>query len=303
VNDSANSFAAEDTIDLRAIVARLWPKRRWIGASGIVFAALFAALAFLMTPIYRSSVVFVPANAGHASISNVLNGPLGGTLGGLASLAGFNFESSVTETQEALAVLKSRQFTEAFIDDWHLMPELFRQSWDAQRQQWKANVRVPTKAQAYKYFNKSIRSIVEDRKTGLITLQIDWRDRTEATQWANELLRRLNEEMRTRAIRRADAAIAYLEKESNATNVVATRDAISRLIEAEMKQRMVASVSDEYAFRVVDKAMAPDKDDVLKPKKIVLLLTGMVLGMLIGIAVVLRIEALGSKSPPLRTRV
>ena len=292
MNDTANSFAAEDTVDRRTIVARLWPKRRWIAASVVVFAGLFVALAFLMTPIYRSSVVFVPANTERANISNVLNGPLGGTLGGLASLAGFNFEPSVTETQEALAVLKSRQFTEVFIDDWHLMPELFRESWDAQRQQWKANVRVPTKARAYKYFNKSIRSIVEDRKTGLFTLQIDWRDRTEATRWANELMRRLNEEMRTRAIRRADAAIAFLEKESNATNVVATREAISRLIEVEMKQRTVANVSDEYAFRVVDKAMPPDKDDVLRPKKIVMLAIGMALGMLIGSAVVLSIEAL-----------
>jgi uncharacterized protein involved in exopolysaccharide biosynthesis len=296
VNDTANSFAAADTIDQRTIVARLWPKRRWIAASVIVFAGLFVALAFLMTPIYRSSVVFVPANTERANISNVLNGPLGGTLGGLASLAGFNFEPSVTETQEALAVLKSRQFTEVFIDDWHLMPELFRASWDPQRQSWKANVRVPTKAQAYKFFNKSIRSIVEDRKTGLITLQIDWRDRTEGTRWANELLRRLNEEMRTRAIRRADAAIAFLEKESNATNVVATREAISRLIEVEMKQRTVANVSDEYAFRVVDKAMAPDKDDVFSPKKIVMLAIGMALGMLIGSAVVLIIEARGRRA-------
>jgi len=43
---------------------------------------------------------------------------------------------------------------------------------------------------------------------------------------------------------------------------------------------------------VVDKAMPPDKDDVLRPKKIVMLAIGMALGMLIGSAVVLSIEAL-----------
>lgn len=290
MNDSGRSVNVDETIDLRVIAVRLWSRRRWIAACIVVVTAAFAAVAFLMTPIYRSATVFVSASTGRASLGSALGGALG-SLGGLAALAGVNLDASAAETQEALAVLKSREFTEGFIDELHLMPELFPGKWDAQRGQWKAGVRVPTKSQGYKYFNNSVRSILEDRKTGLITMQIDWRDRTEATQWANELLRRLNAEMRSRELHRADAAISFLEKEANATNVVATRDAISRLIEAEIKQRMVADVTEEYAFRVVDRALSPDKTDVLKPKKLLLLLGGFTLGMFMGVGTALLLDA------------
>jgi uncharacterized protein involved in exopolysaccharide biosynthesis len=97
--------------------------------------------------------------------------------------------------------------------------------------------------------------------------------------------------MRSRELHRADAAISFLEKEANATNVVATRDAISRLIEAEIKQRMVADVTEEYAFRVVDRALSPDKTDVLKPKKLLLLLGGFTLGMFMGVGTALLLDA------------
>jgi uncharacterized protein involved in exopolysaccharide biosynthesis len=303
VNDFARRLDNEGVIDLQAITLRLWSRRRWIATSVLVCTALFAAVAFLATPVYRSATVFVPASAGRASLSNAVGGgAIGGVLGGLAQLAGVNLDESTTETQEGLAVLKSREFTNSFIDDWHLMPELFPGKWDAQRKQWKMDVQAPTAGQAYKYFNTSIRSIVEDRKTGLITLQIDWRDRTEAALWANELVRRLNAEMRERAMQRADGAITYLEKATNETNVVATREAISRLIEAEMKQRMVASVTPEYTFRVVDRATAPEKPEILKPRKLLLLCGGVIFGLVAGVSTVLLLDAVNRMRVAAHTR-
>jgi uncharacterized protein involved in exopolysaccharide biosynthesis len=284
----------DEPFDVRGLLTGLWVRRLWIAISVVVFTSIFGIVAFTMTPIYRSATMFVPSATARQGMSGLLGGALG-SLGDLASLAGLNMGGGPTDTEEALAVLKSRQFTEAFVQDHNLMPQLFEKRWDAARQQWKPDAPAPTPAQAYKYFNNNIRSVIEDKKTGLITLQIDWRDRVQGAQWANELMSRLNAEMRRRAIGKADASIGFLEKELNTTTVVATREAISRLIEVQIKQRMLANVTDEYAFRIVDRALPPDKIDVLKPKKALMLFAGLAVGLLVGSAVVLAVDGVGGR--------
>jgi uncharacterized protein involved in exopolysaccharide biosynthesis len=189
--------------------------------------------------------------------------------------------------------LRSRQFTERFISDHNLLPKLFAKKWDAANNKWKVTEKEqPTLAKANAYFTKNIRTVAQDKKTGLVTLQIDWRDRNEAAAWANELVQRLNSDMRIRAIAKTDASVGYLEKELKTTSLIGTPEAINRLIESQVKQRMLASVSQEYSFRVVDKAMAVDEDDPIKPKKLLLLIAGPFFGSFLGILLVLVTGAL-----------
>jgi uncharacterized protein involved in exopolysaccharide biosynthesis len=166
------------------------------------------------------------------------------------------------------------------------MPVLFPAKWDARAQQWLPGAKPPTPAQANRLFNKRVRSITQDKKTGLVTVNIDWRDGGLAAQWANALIQRLNSEMRSRAIANADASVGYLEKELQNTNVVTTREAINRLIESQIKRRMLANVTQEYSFRVVDRAMAPDRDDPLWPNKPLLLAAGLLAGGVLGVLIV-----------------
>jgi hypothetical protein len=168
------------------------------------------------------------------------------------------------------------------------MPVLFADRWDGTTKSWKGEPKhQPTPAKAYKVFDRSIRTIVEDKKTGLITMQIDWKDRVQAADWNNELVDRLNEEMRHRAEEKAQASIGFLENELRTVTDVDTRDAINRLIEAQVKQRMLADVTREYAFRVVDRALPPDADDRLKPKRLTMLLSGPLLGFILSAVAVL----------------
>jgi uncharacterized protein involved in exopolysaccharide biosynthesis len=286
MNEYADSRGS-DVVDLRVIVQMMWARRLWVSASVAICLAIFLFLAYYMTPIYRATIMLAPATAERNSIGNALSTALG-QLGGLASLAGINVGASDSETEQALAVLRSRQFTEDYIRDKQLLPELFPGKWDAANGRWKVDAAgAPTLGKAYEVFNKQIRTIVLDKKTGLVAMHIDWRDRNEAAVWANELIDRLNAEMRSRAIAKADAAVGYLEKESVDTTVVTTRDAISRLIEAEIRQRMLANVTREYAFGIVDRALPPDPDDPIRPRKVVLAISGIVLGLAIGLMRVL----------------
>jgi uncharacterized protein involved in exopolysaccharide biosynthesis len=292
---------ADGEMDLRAIVAKLLAGKWWIIASVVVFTAGFIAAAMLLTPIYRASTVLIPAKNDKDldSAGGALGG--GGGIGSVASLVGINLGGSDSATEEALGVLKSRQFTDKFISDLNLMPVLYAKLWDAQAKKWKVDEKhQPTPAKAYKLFDKKIRTIVPEKKSSLLALNVDWTDRAAAAAWANELVSRLNVEMRQRAMARADSAVGYLEKEFETTTAVATREAIGRLIEAQVRQRMYASVTPEFAFRIIDKAQPPDRDDRFFPNKFLMAISGPFVGLIFGVVCVVGYDML--KSPPDRRR-
>src|SRR5207249_4949688 len=120
-----------------------------------------------------------------------------------------------------LAVLRSREFTQGFILDQDVMPDLFAGRWDIASKRWKGTESEwPTPAEAVKYFDRAVRNIMRDTKTGLVTVQIERRDPVKAALWANELVARLNAEMRARAIASTNASVGYLEKELSSTAAV-----------------------------------------------------------------------------------
>jgi uncharacterized protein involved in exopolysaccharide biosynthesis len=270
------------TLNLQELFARLWNGRWWIVGSVACCIGTALAVALLSTPVYRATTVLISASTDRAGLGNSLSSALG-QLGGVAALAGVNLAPNTAETEEALAVLRSREFTEKFIREEALMPVLFEKKWDASAHAWLGRPdQHPTVAQAFRYFDRSVRTVTQDKKTGLVALYIDWKNREQAAAWANEQVRRLNAEMRRRAIEQADASVGFLQKELAGTTVVDTRSAINRLIETQINKRMLANVSQEYAFRVVDRAMAPDVGDTVWPKKGLLLLGGTILGLGIG---------------------
>ena len=291
MNRTAQQRDGEDAIGLRELFSRLREMRSWIFVSTLLFTSAFTAIAFLMTPIYRASTVLVSAAADRGSLGSL--GSALGQMGGFASLAGISVGSGDSATEEALAVLRSRQFTESFIAENKLMPKLYSAKWNIAQNRWVVPDKdQPTPSDAYQYFDEKIRRINQDKKTGLITLQIDWKHRNEAADWCNELVERINAELRSRAIVKAEASIGFLQRELTNTSDIGTQAAINRLIESQIKQRMLASVTQEYAFRVIDRAMAPDAKDPVRPMKIVMVLLGLALGLGTGCMAVIAVTAL-----------
>ena len=260
---------------------RLKPRRWKVLASMLVVAGLAAAAAFIMTPYWESKIVLVPARNDKAGgLKSTLD-----SLGGLAAMAGVDLKSGDEQTQEALGVLKGRQFTEAFIVDKGLMPKLFAKKWDPVARRWKGPPeKWPTLNKAYEMFDERIRTIDNNKKSGLITMGITWKDREEAAEWANDMVARLNAVMRTRAIEQSSRNIGYLQGELANANYVEIRDAINHLIEAQIRDRMIATATEEYAFRVVDRGYVSDKDEPARPKTTLMIAAGLLLGFLIGAA-------------------
>jgi uncharacterized protein involved in exopolysaccharide biosynthesis len=272
-----DDYYVDDGPTLQALFAAVATRRWWVLSTVVLVAAAFSAYALLKTPIYRATTVLAPARAARTEGAS-------SAVSGLAAVAGLELGVRNSETEEALAVLRSREFTENFISANNLMPQLFPDKWNPRTGTWKVDDQHrPTLGKAYRLFDKKIRSVVQDKKTGLIAVQIDWRDRRAAALWANDLVQRLNAEMRSRAITRAEASVRFLEKELQTTSTVEVRNAISKLLENEVKQRMLADVTPEYSFSVVDRALPADEDDSVSPKRLAFLITGPLVGFGIGI--------------------
>jgi len=273
---------AEDSLDLREIFMRLWNRKWSIIALALLSGAIAAGIGYSITPVYRAQAVMVSAASDRNGLSGMINSAFG-SLGNLASFATGNLAGSDAAVEEALAVMRSRQFTEKFIERNNLLPELFADDWDAAKKAWKVPAEDrPTMAKAYKRFSKRYREVSRDKKTGLVTVSIDWPNRPRAAVLVNDMISQINDEMRARAIAQSEASLKYLNTELTTTQVVDTREAINRLIEGQIRQRMIASVTQEYAFRVVDRALTPDLSDKVRPKKALMILGGLIFGGFIG---------------------
>jgi LPS O-antigen subunit length determinant protein (WzzB/FepE family) len=282
----AQVAAPDEDIDLRVIAGALWSKRFWIAASVFVFSIPFVAAAFLMTPIYRATTVLADASQqtsnSSASLSSALN-----QLGGLAALARINV-GSASQVDEALAVMRSREFTERFIQEENMLPELFPALWDKEARAWRVPPEErPTVTQGYAVFNSIRSNAFPNGRGGLVTVSIEWSDREVAARWVNAVVARLNAEMRARAIASTQLSQGFLEKELAQTSTIETRQAINRLMEAQINQRMLANVTQEFAFRTVDKALPPEPDDIVRPNKLVLVALGPTAGLIFGVLAVL----------------
>lgn len=261
---------------------RQWPKTFW--AILLLVIAAFAAYAVIATPQYRAVVKLMPREPD--SPAGGLSSVLGGSLGGLAAIAGLNL-GSVNE-QEAIALLKSRALFTQFVEEQKLMPVLFDKKWDPANQRWRTDSEhTPTAEDAWTLFDKSIRRVADDPKTQLITLDVTWKDRQLAAAWANELVRLANEELRQRALHESAASISSFQEQLTRTDAVELRQAIYKLMENQVNRSAVAKSRLDYALTVIDPAMAPDAKRFVSPRRALALVIALPLALFMAICVVL----------------
>lgn len=206
------------------------------------FTVIAIAYALLATEWYRAGALLAPVE--DQSMSDIR-----GQLSGLAAIAGVRTGAGNSNRSEALAVLRSREFARNFISEFDLMPVFLKEPENTKEQ--------PDMRDAVRFFREDVLRVGEDRDTGLVTLGIEWTDSVIAAEWANILVTRLNEQMRNRASRDAEANINFLRSEMASNNVVALEQSISRIMEGEMQKLMLARGNEEYSFRVIDRAEAP----------------------------------------------
>jgi uncharacterized protein involved in exopolysaccharide biosynthesis len=275
-----------EELNVREQLALLWKSRWLIAAVTFVFAAAALTVGFILPKEYEATVVLAP-------VTNSVGGGLGASLssmasqfGGLAALAGISVTGDSGKS-ESLAVLQSENLTETYIEENGLLPVLYDKLWDPVRKSWKTRDpdKLPTLWKANRKFDKSVRKIVPNAKTGIVAVTITWGDPKLAADWANGMVRMTNNYLRDKAIREADRNISYLNEEATKSNVVEVRQAIYSLMKTEINRAMIARGSSEYAFRIIDPATPPELAS--SPRKMLWLLGGMIAGFMLSLFIVL----------------
>jgi uncharacterized protein involved in exopolysaccharide biosynthesis len=290
----SQSVVREDTFDLYEFSRTVWQGRWTMVAITAVCVIGAVAYAFSAVEWFTANVVLVQTDDNKSLSGNLAQ------LGGLASLAGINI-SGGGESQMPVAVLKSKELVRDFITDKNLTKLLLADKLDPQTGDWKIHdiKRRPDVRDAVEYFQKKVCSITEDKKAGVVTLSITWKNPDVSAEWANELAQRVNTKLRDEATAEAERNIKYLKDEMAAANVTSLQQSIGRVLESEMQKLLLARGNDQFAFKVVDQAVAPRKPTW--PRRITIVGGSAVFGILASIAVIiLRREVRDRKASAMR---
>ncbi|MDA9559800.1 Wzz/FepE/Etk N-terminal domain-containing protein [Porticoccaceae bacterium] len=299
-NELNSTDQYDDEIDLRELFSVLWDGKKLIVGITAVFALVAVFYALSIPNQYRATALVLPAEGSGGGLSGAL-----GQLGGLASLAGVSIgggESS--EAQVAQEIMRSRGFIEEFISENNMDVEVFAaQGWDRGSNQIEINSDLydvdsslwlsdapagktvePTGWELYKSFSGMF-SVSEDKKTGMISISVEYFSPEIAKQWVDQLIIGINQHMQSRKLDKVNINIQYLEAQIQKTSIAEMREVFYTIIEEQIKSKMLAEASPEYAFVTVSPAMVPEEKS--QPKRALICILGTLLGGMLAVLLVL----------------
>ena len=300
-NDTQAPQPYDDEIDLRELFSVLWAGKILIVAITAVFALVSVGYALSLANQYKASAVVSPAQSGGSSL-----GAMAGQLGGLASLAGINIGSGESnETQEAMEIMQSWGFMEAFIQTHDLQVPIYAaigwdkgsnslklnsDLYDATSERWliedneSGENRAPSSWELYEKFRERV-AVSQDKKSGLINISVEYYSPQIAKQWVDLFIITINDYMRARKLEQVNRNIEYLTAQIDKTAIADMREVFYQLVEEQTKSKMLAEASPEYAFVTVSRAMVPEQKS--QPKRALVCILGALLGGMLSVLWVL----------------
>jgi uncharacterized protein involved in exopolysaccharide biosynthesis len=264
----------EDEIDLLELFRTLLQAWKTIVGITIVCIVMSFGYSLRIPVVFEAETLLAPASEVKSSASSALS-----QFGGLASMAGISIPTS-TDTARTLAILKTRVFLKKFVTQKNILPEIFSDYWDRSSNSW-----VLQDGQDAFEEEDAVKVLLDvihtEESSGLITLTIYWKDPVIAAKWANDLVKQLNERLRLKAISDSQKRIGYLERELAKTTLQDMRAVLYSLLESEKQKAMLANVNEDFAFEVIDPAVAPEHRS--KPNRKLIVALGGVCGSFLGV--------------------
>ena len=268
----------------------IWKRRKMVG--GIVIVAVFAAvvISLFMENIYQAKLVIMPVTYKDGGASGAGLTALVQQFGGLP---GISMPGSASAS-EIVSLLKSNILREKVIQQYNLMPILFYKRWNAEQRSWKKDSVDFNPAYYFSLFRKAIAPIPshntekkdpdipdtwdalrllneivkinQDVKQNTIAISVDFHDPDMAARIAEYFLVTLTNYMSSEAKRVAATNQKYLEDQLGRMTDPFIKQKTYNMIVQQIEAGMMAEVKENFAFKVIDPPLAPDKK--IKPKRI-----------------------------------
>lgn len=293
--------AFDDEIDLKELFTVLWNGKLLISIiTG--FAAVSAVLFSLSLPnIYESKALLSPRDkSGAGGLADLAR-----QYGGIASLAGINIGGGGESSKSMIAQQKiqSLDFFTRHLYEEIVLDLMAVDYWDAGssalvydtavfdviNRTWTREVsyprqKKPSPQEAHAVFLKLL-SVTEDKETAFVTIALKHQSPVVAQSWVELIVQSITQELRGSDIEEAQGSIAFLEQQRAQTSLVSLDEVFSQLIEEQTKTIMLANVSKDYVFNVIDPAVVPELKS--GPKRSMICILGTLLGSMSGILLVL----------------
>jgi uncharacterized protein involved in exopolysaccharide biosynthesis len=298
----------DDEINLLDYWRVLWKHWKMIGGIVALTVVATVVISLFMTNIYQARAVIIPVaakdsgtggGAGLAALAQQFGGLPGISMPGSASAA------------EIVSLLKSNILRGKMIQQYNLMPVLFYQRWDAGKQTWgerdsnfslnplyyvsllnKAVTQSPPESARGKDPNSpdlwdalrlldDIVRINQDTKQNTITISADFHDPEMAAKIVEYFLVTLTNYMSSEAKRVAATNRKYLEEQLGSTTDPFIKQKTYNMIAQQIETGMMAEVKENFAFKVIDPPLAPDKK--IKPRRTQMAMLSLIVALFIGI--------------------
>lgn len=263
-----------------------------IGIAGLLFGVAAYIGSQFMQRAYISSISMLSATEDNENpLARVTN-----QVGAVAGLLGVGGTGTRRDVNESLATLRSRLLVADFIESQQLLadivailgPESLAELSDEDRLQ-----------AAVSYFQDNILGVSYDTRSSLMVVSITWTDRHRAAKLANDYIAFANEAMRQRGISAARNRIAFLDEAAAKAATVELRQAIYRLVEAQVNAEMMAATKPDYAFLIMDPAVPAGVDEYVRPQSSVMAVVAALFGAALAMVILyFRGQLGGSRSRP-----
>jgi uncharacterized protein involved in exopolysaccharide biosynthesis len=297
-NKHSNDF--EDEVDLLQIFYALW-EGKWIIISLTAFASIAGVIYSLSLPnVYESKALLVPVNSS-SGISGALR-----SYGGLAGLAGISLPSGGDEGNSAKAMKKiaTLSFFENNIQTNIHLPDLMAvKSWnpetntvsynedkyDSSSNTWNASdsdtmQKIPSTQKSFRVFKSKLR-IVEDNKTGFVTISIRHQSPFIAKQWIELVVNEVNSFYRQKDKSESEKAAGYLNQQISMTNLSEIKQVLAQLLQEETKKLTLIEANQFYVFDYIDPPAA--MEEKIEPKRALICIISAIIGGMLSIVLVL----------------
>lgn len=299
----------DDEINLLDLWRVIWKWRKMIGWLVAVTVVATVVISLLMTNIYQARAVIIPVaakdsgaggGAGLAALAQQFGGLPGIAMPGSASAS------------EIMSLLKSNILREKIVRQYNLMPVLFYKQWDVGRQAWQKGDGIGFSLSPLYYFSllakafaprppqgaqkkdpdipdtwdalrllDEIVKINQDIKQNTITISADFHDPDMAAKIVEYFLVTLTNYMSSEAKRVAETNRKYLEEQLGNTTDPFIKQKTYNMIAQQIEMGMMAEVKENFAFKVIDPPLAPDKK--IKPKRTQMVMLSLFVALFVGI--------------------
>ena len=300
VQEDKSGNSRYEELELGEIFSVIWTDKLLIVGVTAIFILVSVCYALSIPNQYSATAVVTSTQGGGGGLASVM-----GRFGGLASLAGVDVGGgSQKDAKIARQIMQSRGFIEKFIKENDLSAEVFAaRGWDKKANRLIMDSRLydtdtaqwlpdaanggsaePSGWQLYNRFSDMF-SVSDDPVNGVISISVEYYSPQLAKELVDKLIIGINDHLKNQKLQKVNVNIQYLEAQIQKTSITEMKNVFYTIIEEQIKSKMLAEASPEYAFITVSPAMIPEQKS--RPNRSLICIMGGIMGSFLATLTVL----------------